>query len=195
MTSMEEAWSAAMRAERGGDAASYEWLLGDISTRLRPSVRGRVQQLGLPSDDVEDILQEVLIGLHTMRRRWDASRPFLPWLHAILRYKLTDALRRRTRERRVRVELSAEEWDDIADGTAETENTLTGAALERALGALPASQRHVVEAVAIDGTSVREAAAELRVTEGAIRMTMHRALKRLAALAGSTGSGPTGGRR
>jgi RNA polymerase sigma-70 factor (ECF subfamily) len=50
-----------------------------------------------------------------------------------------------------------------------------------------------VESVAIDGTSVRETATELRVSEGAIRMTMHRALKRLAALAESAGGRPPGG--
>jgi RNA polymerase sigma-70 factor (ECF subfamily) len=193
MTSMEKAWSAAMRAERSGDAASYEWLLRDISIRLRPSVRGRVRQLGLPPDDVEDIVQEVLVGLHAMRRRWDENRPFLPWLHAILRYKLTDAVRRRARERRVRVDLSAQEWGDIVDETASGEDALTGAALAQALGALPTGQRHVIEAVTIDGASVRETAAELRVSEGAIRMTMHRALKRLAALAESAGGGPSGG--
>jgi RNA polymerase sigma-70 factor (ECF subfamily) len=195
MTSTEEVWSTAMRAERGGDAASYEWLLGDIGTRLRPAVRGRVRQLGLSQDEVEDILQEVLIGLHTMRRRWDESRPFLPWLHAILRYKLTDAVRRRARERRVRVDLSVEEWGAIVDETAKSEGALTGAALEQALSALPAGQRHVIEAVTIDGTSVRETAAELRVSEGAIRMTMHRALKRLAALAESADGGPSGDRK
>lgn len=182
-----------MRAERSGDAASYEWLLRDISIRLRPSVRGRVRQLGLPPDDVEDIVQEVLVGLHAMRRRWDENRRFLPWLHAILRYKLTDAVRRRARERRVRVDLSAQEWGDIVDETARGGDALTGAALAQALGALPAGQRHVVEAVTIDGASVRETAAELRVSEGAIRMTMHRALKRLAALAESAGGGPSGG--
>jgi RNA polymerase sigma-70 factor (ECF subfamily) len=195
MTLKEEAWSAAMRAERRGDAASYEWLLGDISARLRPSVRGRVRQLGLPPDDVEDILQEVLIGLHAMRRRWDESRPFLPWLHAILRYKLTDSVRRRAREKRVRADLSAEEWGDIVDETAQTEDALTKAALERALSTLPAGQRHVIEAVAIDGTSVRETATELRVSEGAIRMTMHRALARLAAFAENAGNGHSRGRK
>ena len=192
MGSTEEAWSAAMRSERRGDATSYEWLLRDVSDRLRPSVRARVHQLGLPTSESEDILQEVLIGLHSMRRRWDASRPFLPWLHAILRYKLTDAVRRRAREQRVRVDLSAAEWDAIVDEATTQGNPLMGGALEQALRALPAGQRHVVETVAIDGVSVRDTAAALRVSEGAIRMTMHRALKRLAALAEGAARPPGG---
>jgi RNA polymerase sigma-70 factor, ECF subfamily len=183
----EERWSAAMRAERGGDAASYEWLLRDISRALRPAIRHRVRQASLPSAEVEDILQEILIGLHTMRRRWDDTRPFLPWLHAILRYKLTDAVRRRERERRVRGDLSAEAWDAIVDEAAPQDGAMTGDALMHALDALSAGQRHVVEAVAIDGASVRDTAAVLHISEGAIRMTMHRAFKKLASLAEGAG--------
>ena len=179
----EERWSTAMRAERGGDAASYEWLLRDISRALRPTIRHGVQKAGLPPAEVEDILQELLIGLHTMRRRWDDTRPFLPWLHAILRYKLTDAVRRRGRERRISVDLSAEAWDAIVHETPPEYCAMTVDALLHALDVLPAGQRYVVEAVAIDGGSVRDTAAVLHISEGAIRMTMHRAFKKLAALA------------
>src|ERR1700722_13705022 len=100
-------------------------------------------------------------GLHTMRRRWDDTRPFLPWLHAILRYKLTDAMRRRERERRVRVDLSAEAWDALMDETPPQDSAMTADSLTLALNALPAGQRHVVEAGAIDGASGRDTAARL----------------------------------
>jgi RNA polymerase sigma-70 factor (ECF subfamily) len=191
----EERWSAAMRAERTGDAASYEWLLRDISRALRPAIRHGVQQASLAPAEVEDILQDVLIGLHTMRRRWDDTRPFLPWLHAILRYKLTDTVRRRGRERRIRVDLSAEAWDAIVDEAALQDGAMTDDALMHALDALPAGQRQVVEAVAIDGASVRDTAAALHISEGAIRMTMHRAFKKLASLAEGAGGKNEGDRK
>ncbi len=143
--------------------------------------------LGLPQADVEDILQEVLIGLHTMRRRWDETRPFLPWVYAILRYKVIDAVRRRTSERRVRLDLSANEWAEIVDQAPAADEMLTAKGLDRALAALPEGQRHVMEAIALDGASVRDTATAMQVTEGAIRMTMHRAIKRLTALAVSGG--------
>jgi RNA polymerase sigma-70 factor (ECF subfamily) len=187
MGSTEEAWSAAMRAERLGDAAAYEWLLGDVARVLRAMVKSRALRLGLPSSDTEDVVQEVLIGLHTMRRRWNEGRPFLPWLHAIVRYKLTDAVRRRSRERRLRVDLDVEAWIEIADRPERDPEALTERELDRALATLPEGQRQVVEAVAMDGASVRETANRLSVSEGAIRMTMHRALKRLAALADAAG--------
>ncbi|MCB8879936.1 sigma-70 family RNA polymerase sigma factor [Acidisoma cellulosilytica] len=193
MSVTEERWSAAMRAERAGDKAAYEWLLRDVSRVLRPSVRSRVAGLGLPAAEIEDILQEVLIGLHTMRQRWDAERPFLPWVYAILRYKLTDAVRRRTRERRRQIDLSEDEWGAIVDQAAAADEALSAArGLDQALSALPEGQRQVVEALAVDGASVRETADALHVTEGAVRMTMHRAMKRLSALAGGNTKGDQG---
>jgi RNA polymerase sigma-70 factor (ECF subfamily) len=69
---------------------------------------------------------------------------------------------------------------------------LSARGLDQALSALPDGQRQVVEAVAIDGASVRETAQALQVTEGAVRMTMHRAMKRLSTLAGAGARKTTG---
>lgn len=184
METKEEAWSAAMRAERRGDSASYEWLLRDIGRLLLPLITSRLRQLGMPTTEADDILQEVLIGLHSMRGRWDQNRQFLPWLHAILRYKLTDSLRRRSREVRFRVELSDLQWGSLLDETDSFEGVLSESGLESALDDLPAGQRKVVKAIALEGASYRETAADLDISEGAIRMIMHRALKKLAKLSG-----------
>jgi RNA polymerase sigma-70 factor (ECF subfamily) len=183
MDSGEETWSAAMRAERLGDVAAYEWLLQDVTRVLRATIKSRALRIGLPLSETEDVVQEVLIGLHTMRRRWNDQRPFLPWLHAIVRYKLTDAVRQRSRERRRRVDLTFEDWIAIVEQHNPERNELVARDIDRALAALPAGQRQVIEAVAMDGASISETAARLNASESAIRMTMHRALKKLTALA------------
>ncbi|MFC7398508.1 sigma-70 family RNA polymerase sigma factor [Chelatococcus sp. GCM10030263] len=183
MDSKEDRWSAAMRAERKGDTVAYERLLQDVARVLRTTVRGRASHLGLPPSETEDVVQEILIGLHTMRRRWNDQRPFLPWLHAIVRYKLTDAVRRRLRERRTRVDLAFDDWIEVIDQYAPDESGLIDRDIDRALAALPAGQRRVVEALAVDGASIKETAARLNASEGTIRMTMHRALKKLSKLA------------
>jgi RNA polymerase sigma-70 factor, ECF subfamily len=183
MDSGEETWSAAMRAERLGDVAAYEWLLQDVTRVLRATIKSRALRVGLPLSETEDVVQEVLIGLHTMRRRWNDQRPFLPWLYAIVRYKLTDAVRQRSRERRRRVDLAFEDWIAIVEQHNPESNELVARDIDRALAALPAGQRQVIEAVAMDGASISETAARLNASESAIRMTMHRALKKLAALA------------
>ena len=182
MDPREELWAAAMRAERRGDAAGYEGLLADIARTLRALIRGRLSRLGMNAHETEDILQDVLIGLHTVRHSWDANRPFLPWLHAIVRYKLSDAVRRRRREARYRYDLTLEEWSYVPAATHEDPD-LGLVDLNRHLGELSAGQREVVRSLALEGASVRETAQKLKTSEGAVRVTLHRALQRLASIA------------
>jgi RNA polymerase sigma-70 factor (ECF subfamily) len=182
MDPREEQWAAAMRAERRGDAAVYERLLADIAQTLRSLIRGRLSRLGMNAHESEDILQEVLMGLHTVRRSWDADRPFLPWLHAIVRYKLSDAVRRRRREARYRYGLTLEEWSYVPAETHEDPDVGL-VDLNRHLGALSAGQREVVTSLAVEGASVRDTARKLKTSEGAVRVTLHRALQRLTSIA------------
>jgi RNA polymerase sigma-70 factor (ECF subfamily) len=182
MDPREELWAAAMRAERRGDAAAYEGLLADIAKTLRALIRVRLSRFGMNAHETEDILQDVLIGLHTVRHSWDANRPFLPWLHAIVRYKLSDAVRRRRREARYRYDLTLEEWSYVPAATHEDPD-LGLVDLNRHLGELSAGQREVVRSLVLEGASVRETAQKLKTGEGAVRVTLHRALQRLASIA------------
>jgi RNA polymerase sigma-70 factor (ECF subfamily) len=186
----EELWASAMRAERQGDAAAYESLLAEIAKTLRALIRGRLSRLGVNAHETEDILQEVLMGLHTVRHRWDPDRPFLPWLHAIARYKLSDAVRRRRREARYRCDLTLEEWSEVlAEPHEDPDRELVD--LDRHLDELSTGQREVVRSLALEGASVRETAQKLNTSEGAVRVTLHRALQRLASIANLTASRPS----
>jgi RNA polymerase sigma-70 factor (ECF subfamily) len=53
--------------------------------------------------------------------------------------------------------------------------------IERHLGDLPVRQREVVRAIAVDGASTGEAAARFAISEGAVRVALHRGLAALAA--------------
>ena len=182
MDTREQIWAEAMRAARRGDAAVYECLLGEIAEVLRRLIRGRLARLGWAAHETEDLVQEILIGLHTKRHTWDEGRPFLPWLHAIARYKLMDASRRLRREARYRTDVTPEQWATLFEAPAEDfDRALVD--LDRHVNGLPAGQRAVVRALAIDGASVGATAQKLRTSEGAIRVTLHRALRRLAAAA------------
>ncbi|MBO9101713.1 MULTISPECIES: sigma-70 family RNA polymerase sigma factor [unclassified Rhizobium] len=182
MNPREKLWADAMCAERRGDVVAYERLLADIAKTLRSMIRGRLSRLGMQGHETEDIVQEVLIGLHTMRHRWDTTRPFMPWLHAIVRYKLSDAMRKRRREARFRCDLKFEDWLTIADSKDDDRNS-SRVDIDRQIRQLSAGQRDVVRALAIDGASVRETAQKLRTSEGAVRVTLHRAFQRLTVLA------------
>jgi RNA polymerase sigma-70 factor (ECF subfamily) len=183
MSEREDIWAGAMRAARRGDTSAYESLLEDIGQALRVIIRGKLSRFGMGIDQTEDIIQEVLLGLHLMRDRWDEDRPFLPWLHAIVRYKVGDAVRKRSREARHRCDITIDDLAEIIAAPDQGDRHMPD--MERALERLSAGQRDVVSSLAIEGQSIRQMAERLKTSEGAVRVTLHRALQRLAAFAES----------
>jgi RNA polymerase sigma factor (sigma-70 family) len=57
----------------------------------------------------------------------------------------------------------------------------SGRDLERALARLNERQREVVRAVSLEDHTAQEVALRLQVTEGSVRVTLHRGLKALSA--------------
>ncbi len=188
----EEAWAAMMRAANRGDGAAYARLLAEIADVLRAAARRRLASLGFGPEEAEDAVQEALLAIHLKRGTWDEARPILPWVHAIGRYKLLDAARRRGRDRRATADLPIEDWSEVLAAPAGPE---PGAALdaERALAALPERQRGLVRAMTLEGESAAEAGARFGASEGAARVTLHRGLARMAkALGVERGGGRDG---
>jgi len=176
----EDHWAALMRAANRGDAAAYRTVLGEIAALVRGVVRREAAARGAVVD-VEDVVQETLLAIHLKRGTWREDQPLRPWVRAIARNKLVDAMRRRGRRHEVPIEPFAE--------TLATEPPVRhglGGAVERLIGALPSRQREVVRAVALDGLETREVAARLAMTEGAVRVALHRGIRRLARVIGGT---------
>jgi RNA polymerase sigma-70 factor (ECF subfamily) len=167
-----------MRAAMSGDAGAYRRFLVSVTPHLRAMARHRCRAADAEGD-AEDIVQEVLLAIHLKRGTWDQSRPIGPWIAAIARNKLIDVLRRRGRHAAVPIEdvidtLSAEDGNG-ADSAPSGE-------IDALLARLKVRQREIVKSISINGSSVRETADRLHMTEGAVRVTLHRALKTLAAL-------------
>ena len=176
----EQHWAEAMRAERRGEAVVYERMLKEVATALRRSLAARLVRMGFGAHETEDLVQEILIGLHNKRHTWDPARPFLPWLHTITRYKFIDFMRHRRRDMRRRVDLPLDDWLEMIDPPADEANRSTWE-VDRHLAVLPAGQRKVVRAIAVEGGSVRSVAQQLATSEGVVRVTLHRAISRLLA--------------
>src|SRR5258707_5574799 len=101
-----------MRRGNAGDSGAYHRLLKAITPFLRAVTRQRLARAGQPVDQSEDIVQEILLAVHLKRHTWDANAPFAPWLFAIARNKLIDALRRRGRRVFVNIDDFAETLPD-----------------------------------------------------------------------------------
>jgi RNA polymerase sigma-70 factor, ECF subfamily len=172
----EEEWATLMRAAIGGDSTAYRTLLQSLAQVLRPAVRRGFTQAGAPLGDVEDVVQETLLALHLKRSTWDSSQPLGPWVRAIARHKLIDALRRRGRRIQIPIDsvmetLSAEEDTSGVDRQD----------AERLVNGLQGRQRDVVRAISLEGQSIREVAERMNMKEVAVRVALHRGLKALGA--------------
>lgn len=176
MREREDEWTDLMRSAMAGDSAAYHRLLKAITPVLRAGARRGLSRAGQPVDQSEDIVQDILLAVHLKRHTWDASAPFAPWLFAIARNKLIDALRRRGR--RVFVNI-----DDFSETLADAPPAETASPTEVAtqLATLPARQRDVLQSIAVESASIKDTAAKLAMSEGAVRVALHRGLASLTA--------------
>jgi RNA polymerase sigma-70 factor (ECF subfamily) len=164
-----------MRAAVAGDNSAYDRLLRSLALTLRSSVQRGLARSGRGGADVEDIVQEVLLAVHLKRHTWDTSRPIGPWINAISRHKLADVLRRRGGQGEIPIDLLAETLP-----APDAPPNALAYECERALDRLPTTQRAVVQAIAIEGATTSEAAEKLTMSEGAVRVALHRALVNMA---------------
>jgi RNA polymerase sigma-70 factor (ECF subfamily) len=167
-----------MRAAQDGDGEAYLRLLTEVTPLLRRTVRR--QRSFLQSSDIEDIVQDILVSLHTVRATYDPNRPFLPWLMAIARNRMVDAARRYGRLSANEVSV-AEYPETFLDAPT---NTFDGSygdpqALREAIGHLPPGQRDAVEMLKLREMSLKEASAKSGMSVAALKVAVHRGMKTL----------------
>ena len=170
----ERNWAGWMRAANAGDEIAYRRLLEALAPFLGHVVR-RGFRSGFGNWDVDDVVQETLLAIHLKRQTWNEREAITPWVTAIARHKLIDGLRRRGRH----VELPIDDFLDVLPAEPATEG-LSSRDAERLLSVLRGRQRDVIHAISIEGMSTREAAARFRISEGAVRVALHRGLSALA---------------
>jgi RNA polymerase sigma-70 factor (ECF subfamily) len=173
MAATEAELKSLMLAALAADRAAYRLLLGHLRDRLQIFFRRR---LVATSADVDDLVQETLIAIHTRRETFDRAQAFTPWVYAIARYKLVDHLRRTGRA--MTVPLEEAEGVSIGDAGAAADAHRD---LEQALAILPERSRSLLGSVKLQGLSVAEAAAQHGMSESAVKVGIHRSLRRLAA--------------
>ena len=174
-------WSGWMAAAQDGDHDAYARLLREILPFLRVLARRRCAD----PDRCEDIVQDVLLTLHRVRHTYQPDRPFTPWLAAICDRRAIDALRRRGR-------IGAHEthneqaYETFADPRANKDLEAGDAvqALAAMIAALPPAQREALELLKVKEMSLLEASAVSGQTVGALKVSVHRAIKALRLKAG-----------
>jgi RNA polymerase sigma-70 factor (ECF subfamily) len=124
-------------------------------------------------EDAEDVAQDVLLRMVRNLSRWDATRPFRPWLLTIAANRCRTALERRTRRptpSEVVESLAADEigTDDLAEE------------LQVALAQLRDEYRACVVLFYQQELSLAEVAEVLQCPSGTVKTWLHRARRELA---------------
>jgi RNA polymerase sigma-70 factor (ECF subfamily) len=148
----EDEWTGLMRSAIAGDDAAYHRLLKAVTPVLRAAARRGLARAGQPVDQSEDIVQDILLAVHLKRHTWDANAVFV-------------------------------NIDDFAETLSGEPAAETAPASEVAaqLQSLPARQRDVLQSIAVDSASIKDTAAKFAMSEGAVRVALHRGLASLTA--------------
>lgn len=154
---------ALLAAACGGDRAAVDRLLAQV----QPDLRRFARRTCANSDDAEDAVQAALWQLHRQVGALRVMQAFVGWIFRIVErecYRLFRAARA----------------EPISDAL---EQSLSAAPLPqalrldlvRAIAALPAPYREVLVLRDIDELSAPEAAAQLGLTQAAVKSRLHRA--------------------
>lgn len=158
-----------------GDNAAYEQALELMGQRLRGYFGKRLQ--AMPSE-VEDLVQETLMAIHLKRATYDPAYAVTAWALAIGKYKLIDYWRRHERTTGLHDDI-----DDVNEALlAHEPDAGTEHDLNVLLQALPHDQRSAIELTKLQGMTSNEAAKSTGMSVSAIKVNVHRGMKRLAEL-------------
>ncbi len=172
---MTDDWGELLAAANLGDSRAYERFLLRVTPVLRGIVRARGSGLG--EAGCEDVVQEVLLAIHLKRHTWQVGAPVRPWLYAITRYKVVDAFRARGRG----IDLPIDDFvDELAAASAP--DPTDAADMAKMIGMLDGRSAEIVRMIGLEGASAAETGRALSMTDGAVRVALHRALKTLAVL-------------
>ncbi len=170
MSSMDEEWL--VRRIARGDRVAFD----ELYRRTSPWLAVRLRRRCADDELVADVMQETYLAV------WRAAAAFagasvggtaVGWVWTIAARRLVDALRRRNRE----AQLPFAAMSALAMPAAEDEvlDAMLGDAMGAALRQLAPDLRQVLQAMVLDGLTVRETAVLLGVPEGTVKTRARRA--------------------
>jgi RNA polymerase sigma-70 factor (ECF subfamily) len=175
----EAALRALMLKALKGDARAYADLLAQLTRHLR-AYYGR--RLSAAPEDAEDLVQETLIAMHRRRDSYDPNQPLTAWVYAIARYRLIDHYRRS----KVRATVPLEDAGALFAAD-EVEPAMARRDVSRLLDRLPAARAALIRATKIEGFTNAEAGEAVGLSEGAVKVNVHRGLKALSMKSNDSG--------
>lgn len=161
-----------MRRIARGDRAAFD----ELYRRTSPWLLARVRRRCADDEIVAEVLQETYLAV------WRAAGSFagtavqgtaVGWLWTIASRRLVDAFRRRARVGEVPPAALPEQTAPAAEDVALVGHV--GGDLGQALAALAPELRQVLQAMVLDGLTVRETSVLLGIAEGTVKTRARRA--------------------
>jgi RNA polymerase sigma-70 factor (ECF subfamily) len=154
-----------MERAQNGDKEAFHALFDEIGPLITRFVRRRV----FDRTEVDDVCQEALIAVFKSRHTYQLTRPFEPWLFAIVRNVIAAFLQRNRRHNRWHEPIS-----EIPETWADDESSLA-VELRDGLDQLSADQLEALKLTKVSGFSIADAAIRAGTSVGSMKVRVHRA--------------------
>ena len=171
MTDKTDNLAALMRQSLNGDQRAYAELLQETSRFLRPFLAKRLSF----TNEVDDLLQEILISIHKARHTYDGNRPYKPWVYAIAKFRLQDHLRAHYADQLHHADDLSEMEEFLHEDV--TESAITYESISGEVEKLPEKQAIILRMMHQEGYTAKEVAEEMGMNESAVKVAAHRAYK------------------
>ena len=160
-----------MRQSLTGDQHAYATLLRKTAQLLRPFLTKRLSF----SNEVDDLMQEILISIHKARHTYDGNRPYKPWAYAIAKFRLQDFLRAHYADQ-LRHSVDFDELEETLEDYV-TESGLSYESISGEVQKLPEKQAAILQLMHQEGYTAKEVAEKMGMNESAVKVAAHRAYK------------------
>ena len=173
----EQELSALMKRVQEGDSVAYRQFLERLVMLIRTNVRNSLQRMGLSNLAAEeDVVQEILLAVHSKRDTYDPDQFFLPWFYAIARYKVIDFARSSRRKRTEAFEEGVLSESELVTPMKSLDDVID---LREQLIALSQKQREVLMLAKVEGLSLEEVSIKTGFSLSDVKVSVHRALQKL----------------
>ena len=160
-----------MRLAIEGDGNAYATILRETSRFLKPFLAKRLSF----TNEVDDVLQEILLSIHKARHTYDGNRPYKPWVYAIAKFRLHDYLRAHYSDQLRHATDLSEVENNLPEYV--TEITLSYESISGEVDKLPEKQATILRLMHQEGYTAKEIAAKIGMNESAVKVAAHRAYK------------------
>lgn len=158
-----------MERAQDGDREAFRVLFESIGSLITRIVRRRMTD----QMEAEDVCQEALIAIYKSRHTFQPSRPFEPWMFAIVRNVVN---------RYFSTSLQQTRWQEpvaVMPEVADEDRVTFGPEIRQAFERLTPNQLEAVRLTKLRGLSIEEASRATGASVASVKVRVHRAYQSL----------------